>query len=97
MTHEIQNELKSTRVPGGTGGNTTGFVQTTRDCVSAADATTGKETEENSDWDFVYYPNPKPSIAQEANLFHVQVFWTADRAIDRKLPGVTPPATTDDQ
>jgi hypothetical protein len=38
---------------------------------------TGAVAEEREDeWDFVWYPNPKPTIAQEESLFHVQVFWT---------------------
>ena len=80
MTHEIQHELKSTRVLEESDSGKTGSVLSARKYVPATDAIAAQERLKNSDWDFVWYPNPKPSIAQAATLFHVQVFWTIDRA-----------------
>ena len=47
----------------------------------------------DTDWDFVWYANPKPSIAQEAALFHVQVFWTDGSAIHRQANVMPQPAS----
>ena len=63
LTEDIQRELKQI----GTGATNS---------RETADADTEEAVSDIEGWDFVWYSNPKPTIAQEATLFHVQVFWT---------------------